>query len=104
MKQYPLTARDRLEQACGDARPAPTVDGGTPGGGAELGARFGGKSEQLVQLRREVTGVAVREARELPVLGWVLGFQALCDLCEPRVTSDQRRRACGSRFRCDHSE
>src|SRR5438034_8568403 len=104
MKQCGLTAGDGLEQACRDTRPAPAPDGGAPRGCAELRACCRRKSEQFVQLRGKVARVSVREARQVPVLRGVLGFQALGDLGEPRVASDERRRACSSCFRSDHSE
>src|ERR1700693_4392665 len=101
MKQSGLTAPDGLKQACGNTRPAPELDGGSPGRRAELRARFGGKNEQLVQLCGEVGRITVLETRQVLVLRGILGFQALRDLREPRVASDERRRARSRRLRRD---
>ena len=83
MKQCGLIAFDGREQACGDTRPAPARDSSAPSRSAELCACFGGKSEQLAQLRGKVARVSVREARQVLVLRGILGFQALRDLREP---------------------
>src|SRR5207247_5447861 len=104
MKQYRLTVADGLQQPGCDTRPAPAPDGGSPGRSAELCACFRRKGEQRLELRGEVGSVSAREARQMSVFGGILGFQALRDFRQPRVASDERRRAGGSGLRGNHPE
>src|SRR5438445_9829231 len=104
MKQWRSTALEGFQQTAGDAGPAPTFDGGPASGRAQRGPHLCGKSEQLGELGGEVVRVAVVEAREMPVLLWVVLLEAGRNLGEAGVTGDERRRARGGSFGGDHPE
>src|SRR5207249_2006528 len=106
MKQWRSPPLEGLQQAAGNACPAPTFQGGLPGRGPERGTHLGGKSEQLAKLGFEVVHVAFArlEARQMPLLCRVVLLEAGGDLGQPGVPRHERRRACGGRLGCDHPE
>src|SRR5919197_895246 len=99
-----LSYLKRFQQPRGDALPAPAFHGRASRSATELGAHLCRKSEQLVQLRRELPRVARLEAREVPVRLRVFRLESFRDLGQPRVARDERRRSSGSRLGGDHAE
>src|SRR5207237_1394607 len=99
---HPTTLIEGLQQPFGDAAPAPALHGGFAGRFSETRAVV--EFEQSAELLREVSDIAACEARQVAVLGRILGLEALGDLLQTGVARDERRAAgCGS-LRCDHPE
>src|SRR6266498_3576137 len=99
-----LPRGQRFQQARRDTFPAPALHGRSPRRSAELGTRRRWEGKQLVEPRRELFGVACREARQVPLLRRVLRLQTLCDFGKAGVTRNERRRAGCRRLGRDHPE
>lgn len=89
--QAVVESADEVEDALGDALPAPLLDSRTTGGAGEGEVVGGVEPQQGPQRCDEVVDVPAPEAGEVPVLEGVAPLERVRDLREPRLPGHQRR-------------